>query len=382
MRTPRYVCAPLGAGARHNGEVSSFRAPRRLARAGSALARPRLAMATLALLCAMLLGAMLLPVPYVIERPGPAIDVLGEYEGEKILQIEGRETYPTDGALMMTTVAVDGGPGYTVTPLEVIGAWLDRSQAVMPREVVFPAQQTKDETTLQTSVQMSTSQQGAVAVALEELGIPYTDAVLIAGVETGAPADGLLEAGDELLTVNGSAAADPAGFQALTAATPAGQDVRLTVRRDGAEQEIAVTPEMRDGVPRLGIVLATGHVFPFEVHLAVGEVGGPSAGTMFALSVYDELTPGALTGGAEIAGTGTIDEDGAVGPIGGIRQKMVGAREKGAEYFLAPGGNCEQVVGRIPDGLQVVRVDTFEGALHAVETIGEGGDVSALPTCG
>ena len=102
---------------------------------------------------------------------------------------------------------------------------------------------------------------------------------------------------------------------------------------------------------------------------------------MFSLSVYDQLTPGALTGGHEIAGTGTIAADGAVGSIGGIRQKLTGAEQAGAEYFLAPGDNCGEVVGFEPDGLEVVAVDTFEDAVTAVETIAETGSTEGLPVC-
>lgn len=361
---------------RHNVPVSSP--------APSTLHRPVLAGVSLASLCVMILGASLLPVPYVIESPGPAIDVLGDYEDEKILTIDGGDehpTYPTDGELMMTTVSVDGGPGYRVTAAEVLVAWFDGTRSVLPRELLYPEDQSAEESSLETSVQMSTSQQDAVAVALDELDIPYEDTVIVAGVETGAPADGVLVPGDRVLRINGESASDTAGFQALAAATPAGQDVEMTVERDGKEQTLQVPTEQADGKPRMGIVLGAGHDFPIDVGIAVGDVGGPSAGTMFALSVYDELTPGALTGGKDIAGTGTIDAEGAVGAIGGIRQKMVGARDAGADYFLAPAENCDEVTGHVPDGLAVVKVSTFEEARHAVETIGTTGSTDDLPTC-
>ncbi|MGY5763746.1 YlbL family protein [Brachybacterium sp. DNPG3] len=343
--------------------------------------RPVLALVSLALLCLMILATAFVPVPYVIESPGPAIDVLGEYDDEQILTIDGAETYETDGSLMMTTVAVSGGPGYPVTAFEVMVAWFTRSEAVLPRETVYPDGQTQEETQLTNTVQMNSSQQGAVAVALEELGMDVEQTVVIAGVETGAPADGVLEAGDELVSVGGETAADVAGFQRLVAATTPGDAVDLVVRRDGEEVELSVPTEDVDGEARMGVVLSVGYDFPIDVAISVGDVGGPSAGTMFALSVYDELTPGALTGGEDVAGTGTISADGTVGAIGGIRQKMVGASEAGADFFLAPASNCDEVVGYEPDGLSVVAVSTFDEALTATETIAETGTVEGLPTC-
>lgn len=343
--------------------------------------RPRLAVGALAGMCVMILGASMLPVPYVVERPGPAIDVLGEYQDEQILTIEGAETYETDGELMMTTVSVDGGPGYTVTPVEVLVGWFDPSQAVFPRELLFPEDQTQEQTDLHNTVQMSTSQQGAVAVALDELGVAYEDTVMVAGIQAGAPAEGQLEGGDVILAVDGEEAADVEGYQALVADREPGEDVTVTVLRDDEERDVTMTTADVDGTARLGIVLGAGYDFPMDVRLTVGDVGGPSAGTMFSLAVYDELTPGALTGGEAVAGTGTISADGEVGSIGGIRQKMIGARDAGAEFFLAPGANCEEVAGNEPDGLQVVAVDTFDEALEATTTIAESGTADSLPTC-
>lgn len=344
------------------------------------LARPRTAVVSLAALCVMIIGGSLLPVPYVVERPGPAIDVLGEYEDEQILTISGADTYDTDGELMMTTVSVDGGPGYRVTPLEVVMGWFSPTEAVLPRELVFPDGQTRQETTLTNTVQMSTSQQGAVAVALEELGMDTSPAVLVAGVEEDGPAEGQLEAGDALVAVDGRSASSISGFQSLIADSEG--SVTVTVRRDGEETDLDVPVESaEDGTSRLGVVLADGYEFPLDVDISVGAIGGPSAGLMFSLSVYDELTEESLTGGHAIAGTGTIAGDGSVGAIGGIRQKMAGAQEAGAEFFLAPRDNCDEVAGHEPDGLDVVAVDDFEGARDAARTIAATGGTEDLPTC-
>jgi Lon-like protease len=152
------------------------------------------------------------------------------------------------------------------------------------------------------------------------------------------------------------------------------------VRRGGKEQVLSVKTIASQGRTVVGVLLRNAFVFPTKVSINAGEVGGPSAGMMFALAVYDKLTPGALTGGAKIAGTGTIDSTGTVGPIGGIQQKLVGAKRGGATWFLAPAGNCDEVVGHIPDGLKVVKVATFTQARDAVEAIAAR-QTSSLPPC-
>jgi PDZ domain-containing protein len=131
----------------------------------------------------------------------------------------------------------------------------------------------------------------------------------------------------------------------------------------------------------MGVTVGYKYEFPINVNLHLADVGGPSGGMMFALGIYDKLTPGALTGARFIAGTGTITSTGNVGPIGGIRQKMYGAQNAGASYFLAPSENCNEVVGNIPSGLKVFKVSTFSEAINIVKTIGEAKDLSSLPTC-
>jgi len=131
----------------------------------------------------------------------------------------------------------------------------------------------------------------------------------------------------------------------------------------------------------IGITLRTDYDFPIDVTIQLDNVGGPSAGMMFALGIIDTLTEGELNGGQNVAGTGTIDAAGTVGPIGGIRQKLYGARDAGAEFFLAPAANCDEVVGHVPDGLQVIRTATLDESLDALEVIADGGDLDALPTC-
>lgn len=354
---------------------------RRSLRERTQMPRPVLALVTLGALCVMVLSSVVLPVPYVIESPGPAIDVLGDYDKKPVLTITGAKTYPTSGELMMTTVSVSGGPGDMVTPAEVLLAWFDPSRSVMPREMLFSPKESKQDNDLANFVQMSSSQQESVAAALTELGIDYTEDVRVGGVREGAPAEGTLRPGDVVLAIRGKTANDITGFQSLAAQTIPGQKIPMRIRRDGKEMDVQVPTENVDGKAKMGIALAVGYDFPFDVKISIGNVGGPSAGMMFALSVYDELTPGPLAGKRAIAGTGTITAEGKVGPIGGIRQKMVGARDQGADYFLAPAANCDEVVGYEPTGLQVVKVATLEDSIHATEQIARTGTTDNLPTC-
>ncbi|WP_235866154.1 S16 family serine protease [Serinibacter arcticus] len=155
----------------------------------------------------------------------------------------------------------------------------------------------------------------------------------------------------------------------------------LTVTRDGEEVDLDITTgDDEQGGSTLGVLINPTHTFPVDIHIEISDIGGSSAGTMFALGIMDRLTPGDQTGGEVIAGTGTMDLDGNVGPIGGIVQKMNGSVRDGAEYFLAPAANCADVVGNVPDGLQVIRVETLDEAWTAVQAVGTD-EAADLPTC-
>jgi PDZ domain-containing protein len=144
---------------------------------------------------------------------------------------------------------------------------------------------------------------------------------------------------------------------------------------------VDATPVDLEGAVVLGINVQSDYEFPFDVEIQLDKVGGPSAGMMFALGIIDKLTPGSIQGGEDVAGTGTINQAGTVGPIGGIRQKLFGAERAGAEWFLAPADNCAEVAGHVPDGLTVVAVETLDDALTALETIRTGTDTDTLPGC-
>ncbi|WP_375163504.1 PDZ domain-containing protein [Microbacterium sp.] len=331
-----------------------------------------------------------LPTPYVIQRPGPVYDTLGTAateNGEEVplIRIEGAETFETAGTLDLTTVQVVGNRERTPSWFELALAWTDSSRAVVPLESVFPEGVTSEQRDERNAVLMVDSQHEATAAALGELGYDTGARVQVVEAVDGTPSEGLLEADDVITAIDGSPVTSAKVLrQAIQDAE--GAEVSLSVLRGDEERTVSLTPEKHvegdETVWLIGITLRTDYHFPIDVTIQLDNVGGPSAGMMFALGIVDTLTPGELNGGERIAGTGTIEADGTVGPIGGIRQKLYGAQSAGAEFFLAPESNCDDVVGHVPDGLQVIRTATLDESLAALEVIAEDGDVASLPTCG
>lgn len=328
------------------------------------------------------------PSPYVVERPGPVYDTLGEVkssDGDEVplIEIPDATTYPTSGRLDLLTVYVDGSRENPLSWLDVARAWLDPSRAVLPIDSVYPEGQTEEQSDEQSAIAMETSQEDAVAAALSELDIPFSTVLTVAEVIDGTPSDGVLEAGDEILIAGGEPVADVDDLRSVLAGAGVGATVELGIRRGGVELdvEMVTVASEQDGSPVIGVYVSPVYDFPIDVRIQLEDVGGPSAGMMFALGIYDKLTPGELTGGEHIAGTGTIGGDGDVGAIGGIVQKMYGARDAGATWFLAPAANCADVVGHIPTGLEVFAVPDLDRAIAVVESI-TSGDTADLARCG
>ncbi|MFK4638540.1 YlbL family protein [Paenarthrobacter histidinolovorans] len=327
------------------------------------------------------IGAAALPVPYVIESAGPTFNTLGKDGDKPVISISGHEAFPAKGNLDLTTVVMTGGPKTPATIFDVFRAWLDSSKAIYPEELIYPKGTTAEQTVQQGEIDMQTSQENAVAAALRQLDIPFEQRLDVAGLSDPSPSAGKIKEGDRLKTINGKAITSMAVVQAELAAG-AGAPVAVEVERNGALVTETVTPTKNQADRYvLGVLLSSDFTFPFDVSISLDNVGGPSAGMMFALGIVDNLTPGDLTGGKHIAGTGTITADGNVGAIGGIAQKMIGARQHGATMFLAPAANCSDVVGHVPDGLQIVKVETLADATAAVERLGAGQDTAGLPTC-
>jgi PDZ domain-containing protein len=326
--------------------------------------------------------AALLPVPYVALQPGPTTNTLGKVGDTELIRIEGRRTYPDRGHLDLVTVSVLGGPRQRLDLVTALKGWLDDSVAVVPETTVYPAGESAEEAEKQSAAEMSDSQENATTAALRELGIPVESKVVIEAFSPGSPSKGKLEKGDQLVSVNGKDVVGGASLRDAVTGLKPGDEVRLVVLRDGKQVTTTVTTAAApdDGRAIIGVTTRDHAEYPFTVEISLKDVGGPSAGLMFALGIVDKLTPGSLTGGAFIAGTGTIDDAGHVGAIGGIAQKMVGARRKGATVFLSPASNCAQARKAVPDGLRLVKVRRLSDAVDALGAL-TAGRTGELPTC-
>jgi PDZ domain-containing protein len=337
-----------------------------------------LAITGLATVAAILI-AVLFPVPYVILTPGPTLNTLGkDSSGQPLITISGRQTYPTTGNLNMVTISYEGGPGTTLNVFEAIRAWLDPTEAVVPESEIFPPGQSAEQTSAQDNEEMASSQQLATAAALTQLKIPFQTNVQVLSTVSGYPASKVLKANDIIEAVDGTPVSGTTALSSLITAHPAGSTLQLKVLRGSQTLTIPVTSKESGGNPVIGVDVQETYKFPFNVNITVGNIGGPSAGMMFALGIIDKLTHDNLTGGKFIAGTGEITAAGQVQPIGGIQQKMVGARDAGATVFLAPAGNCSDVEGAIPSGLKVVKVSTLSGAMSDLEALKAG---KPVPSC-
>lgn len=341
------------------------------------------------LVVALIAAVFLVPVNAVIEAPGPTWNVLdnGSSSDQDVLKVSGTETYPTEGALRMTTVSVSGCPGYPVTTADLIAAWFSADKRIVDRNEVCPQDQSAEQVEETGKAQMTASQDSAVIAALVETGKAGAMHLTVTEV-TEQQTSTEIQAGDvlETITPQGGQTTTLASFsqlRELMTTIPEGTRVTLGVRRGDQKASAALTtiaPQEGTTGSLLGLSLKISVDSPVEATFGLSDVGGPSAGMMFALGVVDEITPGSLTGGKDISGTGTIDMTGQVGPIGGIQQKMAGARESGSTFFLAPASNCNEVTGHEPKGMQVFAVNTLHEAIAATEAIASG-NTSGLATC-
>ena len=337
--------------------------------------------------------ASVLPSPYVIEMPGPVFNTIGtQQQGTgkdarevELIDVQGHRTYPTAGALDMLTVSVQGTATQRPPWTSVIRALFTKSEAVVPASAIYPPGTTTQQVNEQDAADMTNSQQSAVAAALVQQGHEVPTQLVVGTVQPGSAADGTVRKGDVVTAFDGTSLttnADASTLRALVARHGTSSPATLVVERGGTTKELTVTPRVEQGTALLGVGVTERYDFPFSVKIQLQDVGGPSAGMMFALGIIDEITPGKLNGGEHVAGTGTITAGGEVGPIGGIRQKLYGAADAGATVFLAPEQNCDEVVGHVPAGLDVYAVRTLDQAVSDLKTISSGGSTAGLARCG
>lgn len=320
-------------------------------------------------------------VPFVALGPGPTFDTLGEIDGKQVVDIKstdgvaGEITHPTSGHLNMTTVSQRDG----LTLGQALVLWMSGRDQLIPRELVYPPDKSKDDIDKGNTADFKRSEDDAEYAALSYL--KYPKAVTVETVSDEGPSAGKLQPGDAIDMVNNVEVADLKAFQDVVKNTKPGEQIVIDYRRKNAPAGTATItlgehPEGTQGYLGVGVLDAPWAMFDIEFNLA--NIGGPSAGLMFSLAVVDKLTTGELNDGKFVAGTGTIDAEGKVGSIGGITHKMLAAREAGATVFLVPADNCAEAVTAHQDGLQLVKVDTLTTAVDALNAISAGGEP---PTC-
>ena len=298
-------------------------------------------------------------LPYYAIGPGPADEVT------PLIRVGGGEpTYPPSGKLIMTTVSF-----YQVTALQALRAWADPNLALVADEVLYPPGLDRATEDRRARSQMDQSKIDAAMVVLTELeGYPESrgTGALIEQTFPGCPADGELFSGDLILAIDGEQVDDRAEASDLIGEAPAHGQLDFRIRAAGETHDVEVTKRRCGGSedPLVGVSLVDN--FPFPIEISSGNVGGPSAGLMFSLGLYDLLTPGDLTAGRTIAGTGTITPDGQVGPIGGITDKVVAAERVGARVFLVPKENMAALADIDTGSMQLIEVASFDDAVEAL----------------
>lgn len=336
----------------------------------------------------------LVPVPLVVTTPGPTLNLNEPLDGHELMTMSGTDPRtgkplvvdePSKGQLRMVTISEYGGPGHTVTLSDVLTLLSDGVSQVNLYSDLYGDDVTAEQMQSASQAMMDSSHMTAANAAMEELGWDLPATVTVVDAVPGTHAVGKVQEGDQILSVTTpdhlEHQVDQAGtIFALMTQQPPNTDLAVKILRKGQEETVTITSvESPDGEgSKLGIFLDIDIEMPVDVEFALGDIGGPSAGMMFALAMIDRLTEGDLTGGKTIAGTGAMSYDGRVEPIGGLPQKMVGAQRDGADFFLAPAQNCDAITS-VPDGLKVFRVSTLSEARAAVHAIANGQEDTLKP---
>lgn len=331
-----------------------------------------------------------LTVPYAAEGEGPTFDTLGDVDGTPVVDITGTDAEldealaDSDGQLNMTTVAVRT----QLSLAETMRRWLASDDTIVPVEQVIPSDSTPEEVARRNAAAFAASESNATVAAMGHLERPLETTVY--EIAEDAPASGTLRDNDVITAVDGAEVTLPADVADAVAEFDPGESVELTVRRGREEITETVTlgefPEDRESDAAaedagesdrayLGVTMVAQPAGDVQVRYNLKDIGGPSAGLMFSLAVVDKLSPGELSGGHFVAGTGTISAAGSVRPVGGITHKIAAAQDAGADVFLVPSGNCREALSRDYDGdIDLLSVDSLEDAVTGLEEYSDGGD--------
>jgi PDZ domain-containing protein len=320
-------------------------------------------------LVALLVATLVIQVPYEIIAPGSVTPTNG-----RVQVSDSQPTYPPDGEIDFVTVSVDSH----VTVLEKFQADHD-GDVEIEKQTVSPAQDTQVNTAL-----MVQSKDTAVLVALQKLGYDLgSDGAQVVEVVNGMPADGVIQPGETIVAVDGQPITTTAQLRDAFGAHKPGDTLALDLQgTDGTPRTTNVTlgenPD-KPGSAFLGVSLQDRVHLPFDVTVDSGRVLGPSAGLAFTLSILDLLTPGELTGGQRVAVTGEIRPDGSIGPIGGVKEKVVTVRRAGIKTFLVPQDNYDEAKAKAGDSIKVIPVSTLDDALKVLSDMGGNGQALGTP---
>ncbi|MEI8081270.1 MAG: PDZ domain-containing protein [Actinomycetes bacterium] len=336
----------------------------------------------LAVAIVLLAAIGLLPVPYIRLSPGPMYNTLGSYDGVDLITITGTQTYPTSGELDLMTVTERGGPFGGLTLPEAFLGWFNHDNLVVPVEALYSPQKSSEEAKHENLAAFTSSESSAVAASLSYLKIPVTTSVVVMVVVKDGPSDGKLKNGDIINTVGGKPVTSADQLPSVVRINPPGATVQFGITRDGQPMTVPIVLGKSPKDPALGfagIQAGNNYSGPFTIKFGLESVGGPSAGLMFSLGIIDKLTPDNLNDGKLVAGTGTMDAMGSVGPIGGMQQKLAAARDRGAALFLVPEKNCPDVRDFASSSLNVAKVKTLTEAVDVLNRWRSG--ATDLPRC-
>ena len=322
-----------------------------------------------------------LPVPYVTWSPGQAHDVLAD-DAQPIIAISGVKTYPTSGQLDLTVVSTTTADSSLSLPQALVAYFRPKHDA-LPRTVVYPPGRSAEDVESADAEMMVSAQDDAVVAALRADQQPVDRLPAVASVTVGSPAQTHLRAGDLIVSVDGVATPTTGLVQEAVRDAKVGQALDFVVIRDKVRTEVGVVPAATSSGSsvQIGITLGTGYAYEPRISYDLGQkIGGPSAGLVFALAIYDKLTPGDLLAGQHVAGTGTINPTGIVGGIGGIQEKIAGAEKAGATTFLVPAPNCADLAG-VQTSMRLVRVATLADAIRSVRWLSTPSYADKVPSC-
>ena len=335
---------------------------------------------TKAVLTLLILGSLFLPAPFVMLAPGDPQNVLGS-----AIKISGTDTYPTTGKLSVTAVMITDPDSY-ITAFDIFYGWVDKNRAVLPRDRVYPDGETAAEAVREGAAEMNSSQINATAAALSYLGYQIPSKLVVVGVSEQSNAHKVILLKDQILSIDKIKLNNTTDVLSYLEDKKAGEVVSVEINRSGVGvviKKIALSPRP-DGSAFIGINIQEQFDFPFDVKIKLDETGGPSGGLIFALGIVEKLTQADLIRSRNIAGTGTITTDGLVGPIGGIAEKIIGAKNDGVDLFFTPINNCQDInnpdqigAGKGGKSMKIVPVATLAEAIEVLKLP----ENAKLPSC-